>query len=263
MVARGGPGGDRRAGTVGLVFVDVHSHVVPSGDDGVASVEEGLALCRAARERGTAVLFATPHVWPHLPLSDERERAVREAHARMAVAAAAFDLDLRLGFELTPTTALLEQDPHRYRLGGLPAVLLEVPFAGAIRPAERLAEHVESAGLTPVSAHPERSEAVQEAPSLARSLSDRGWLLQVNATSLLGDHGRERAGLAWDLLASGAVALVASDGHRARRPPFLDQAYREVRDRLGSEEAEAIFAGRRLPGLRLPRRDAVDLAQRR
>ena len=63
-------------------FVDVHSHVVPSGDDGVQSVEEGLALCRAAAERGTAVLFATPHVWPTLTLDPAPTPRWRRAPTR-------------------------------------------------------------------------------------------------------------------------------------------------------------------------------------
>src|SRR5919108_59613 len=64
-------------GRVGRVFVDVHSHVVPSGDDGAQSIEEGLELCRGAAAHGTSVLVATPHVWPMLPLPPEREERER------------------------------------------------------------------------------------------------------------------------------------------------------------------------------------------
>src|SRR5829696_8644984 len=141
-------------------FVDVHSHVVPSGDDGVKSREQGLELCARAARRGTGVLFATPHVWPTLPLTEEREAAVREAAAAMAPAAARAGLQLRLGFELTPTQALLDEDPRRYRLEGLEAVLMEVPFHGSLALSERLAEHIEAAGLMPVIAHPERSQDI-------------------------------------------------------------------------------------------------------
>ena len=54
-------------------FVDVHSHVVPAGDDGAATIEEGLELCRLAYEAGTEILFATPHAhapWDHYPRTD-------------------------------------------------------------------------------------------------------------------------------------------------------------------------------------------------
>lgn len=242
------------------MFVDVHSHVVPSGDDGAQSLQEGLELCRGAAAHRTSVLFATPHVWPMLPLPPEREERIRVAHAEMAPQAARFGLDLRLGFELTPTAALLAEDPHRFRLGDLPAVLMEVPFHGSLRLAEHLAEHIETSGLTPVIAHPERSEAVLDDPGLAAGLRERGWLLQLNATSILGYHGPEIEASAWRLIDDGLADLVASDGHRRARPPQLDDAFRAVQARLG-EGADALFDGRALGAL--ARGDGVDLAERR
>ena len=164
-------------------FVDCHSHVLPSGDDGVRTIGEGVALCREAARRGTAVLFATPHLWPQLLLGDERERAVREAFEQLAPAAG---LELRLGWELTPSPALLRDDPWRYELEATGCVLMEVPFEGPADGLFALAEHVERAGLRPVIAHPERAEAVQAAPWIAAELAERGWPLQVNATSLTG-----------------------------------------------------------------------------
>ena len=242
------------------VFVDVHSHVVPSDDDGAQNVGEGLELCRTAAGAGTSVLFATPHVWPTLPLTPEREERVRAAHADFAARAAAFGLELQLGFELTPTPTLLDEDPARYRLGQISAVLMEVPFHGSLDLAERLAEHIESAGLTPIVAHPERSEAVIEDPGLAAALHERGWLLQINATSIVGYHGSEIEASAWELIDAGHADLVGSDGHRRARPPHLDEAYRAVRARLG-DSAIAFFDGRAIPAL--AGGDRVDLAKRR
>ena len=243
------------------MFWDVHSHVVPSGDDGAGSVEEGLELCREAARRGTSVLYATPHVWPHQGLSPEREEAVRAAYAGMRPEAAAAGLDLRLGFELTPTPSLLEEDIARYRLGDLPAVLMEVPFAGPLALAERVAEEIEVAGFTPVIAHPERADEVIDRPGRARGYAERGWLLQVNATSLLGYHGEEPEETAWLLVEDGLASLVASDGHRMARPPFLDAAYEAVVARVGEEAATPLFDGSALA--RLPVGRGADVAERR
>jgi protein-tyrosine phosphatase len=241
-------------------FVDVHSHVVPSGDDGARSLEAGLALCVEAARHGTRVLYATPHVWPSLPLTPEREATVREAHAELATGAAEHELDLRLGWELTPQESLLAEDPARYRLGDLPAVLMEIPFLGPLDLSLRLGAHIEAAGLTPVVAHPERAESILSDRSAAVDLRERGWLLQVNATSLLGSHGPAQEAAAWALVADGFADLVASDGHRTARPPYLDEAYERVRERVG-EEADALFDGSAL--VRLARADGLDLAQRR
>jgi protein-tyrosine phosphatase len=220
-------------------FVDCHSHVLPSGDDGAQTLEEGLELCAGAAAHGTALLYATPHVWPHLPLTDEREQAVRAAFAELRERA---PLEVRLGFELTPTRALLDDDPRRYALDGIDAVLIEIPFAGAADLFLACAEHIEEARLTPVVAHPERTEALRTRPELAEELAERGWLLQVNATSLLGRHGDEAAVLGWSLVENDAAALVASDGHRAARPPELDAPFAAVRARVG-ERARRMFDG--------------------
>ncbi len=220
-------------------FVDCHSHVVPSGDDGAGSIQEGLALCRSAGEHGTAVLFATPHVWPYFTLSEERETEIRAAFARMRPRAG---LELRLGYELTPARPLLDEDPRRYLLEGTDCVLMEVPFAGPADLVFALAEHVEAAGLRPVIAHPERTEAVLAEPPLADELAERGWALQVNATSLLGRHGPEPEELGWALLERGVANVVASDGHRSTRPAHLDEAYELVEQRLG-DRALPLFDG--------------------
>jgi protein-tyrosine phosphatase len=222
-------------------FVDVHSHVVPSDDDGVQSVGEGRTLCAQAAARGTGVLFATPHVWPHLRLGDARERAVRIAYEKVARGAG---LDLRLGWELTPAPPLLEEDLRRYELPGTGAVLIEVPFTGGTDLFFAVAERASAQGLRVVVGHPERTEAALLDPSIAERVLERGWLLQVNASSLLGRHERpEIEALAWRFVDDALVSLVASDGHRSSRPPFLDEAYERVAVRVGETRARSLFDG--------------------
>jgi protein-tyrosine phosphatase len=240
-------------GSLGLMasgwFVDLHSHVVPSGDDGAQSMDEGAELCRAAARHGTRTLFATPHVHveAYLPPDEDREARVAERFEKLRTHTG---IDLRLGWELTPSAELLDVDPRRYAMEGLDVVLMEVPFTGSADLLFALAERVESAGLTPLIAHPERTEAVLERPALAAELAERGWPLQVNSTSLVGRHGPEREALGWQLLRDGLASVVASDGHRATRPARLDDAWRLVRAELGPG-ARRLFDGSTL-GLEEP-----------
>jgi protein-tyrosine phosphatase len=220
-------------------FVDIHSHVVPSGDDGVRSVAEGGELARDAFAHETRILYATPHVSPQLPLTEERERRVREAFRDVRDRAG---LELRLGYELTPMPSLLAEDPWRYCLEGLEHVLVEIPFVGSADLFLEVGEWIAAAGLTPIVAHPERTDAVLTNPGLADQVAERGWLLQVNASSLLGRHTPEMEQQGWRLVDDGLAALVASDGHRATRPMLLDGAYELARDRVG-ERALRLFDG--------------------
>jgi protein-tyrosine phosphatase len=221
-------------------FVDIHSHVVPSGDDGVQSVSEGLALGCDAFDHGTRLLYATPHVSPALPLTPERERQILKTFEELREQA---PLELRLGYELTPMPSLLDDDPWRYVLEQTEQVLVEIPFLGSADLFLAVGEWIEHAGLTPVVAHPERTEAVLTNPGLADQLAERGWPLQVNASSLLGRHTPEMEREGWRLIDDGLAALVASDGHRATRPMLLDGAYELTRARVGEERALRLFDG--------------------
>ena len=105
-------------------FVDIHSHVVPAGDDGAATIEEGLELCRLAFEAGTEILFATPHAhapWDQYPRTEGRDRLYAESLAEMRSEVAAWGLDLRRGWEVYPSEI---DDPY------LPVHLLHLVYMG-------------------------------------------------------------------------------------------------------------------------------------
>ena len=227
-------------------FVDLHTHMIPSGDDGAATLDEAFELCREAAIRGTRAIYGTPHVNDDLPLTREREREVRRGAKKLCVDLAPHGVEVRVGFELHPTRALRGEDPTRYRLEGLAAVLVECPLYEFSRlsldDAVLLANHVESCGLLPILAHPERSNEIAADPRRAEILSSRGWLLQVTAASLIGAYGPVVEAGAWQLLEAGYARVVSSDGHGRRRPPFLDNAFDVAVARLGPELAQPLFS---------------------
>jgi protein-tyrosine phosphatase len=187
------------------------------------------------------MLYATPHVGPHVPpLDSARDRQIHTAFRQLRERT---PLELRLGFELTPMQSLLDHDPWRYVLEGTEYVLVEIPFVGSADLFLEIGEWVEQSGLTPIVAHPERTEAVLTNPAFANELAERGWPLQVNATSLLGYHSPEMERQGWRLVDDGLASFVASDGHRATRPMLLDGAYELTRARVGEEQASRLFDG--------------------
>ena len=235
-------------------FVDVHSHVVPSGDDGADSIEEGLALCRLAVEAGTSILFATPHAhapWDTFPRTTARDVLYAESFVEMRAEVAAWGLDLRRGWEVYPSE-IAGADPAELVLDGTRGVLIEFPGAwleidDPIGVVAEAAVEVEAAGLVPVLAHPERCRAVVVDPYCVRPFAERDWLLCLNAASVVGRHGANAERTAWTLLEAGLVALVASDGHSVSRPPTLDHAHELVGQQLGAEATRPLFDGSALP----------------
>jgi protein-tyrosine phosphatase len=232
-------------------IVDVHSHVVPTGDDGARTIDEGVELCRDAARHGTRVLYATPHVharWDSYPLTVERLARYDEAFPVMRAECATFGLDLRRGFEVYPGALPDSADLVAFALGSSSGYLIEFPGfwtperdpLGLVR---REAERAEAAGLLPVLAHPERCTQIAERPERAAEFGKRGWLLALNGLSLDGRHGRAAYEAAWQLLDDGLGDLVASDGHRAERNARLDFAYDLVAERLGPARARSLFDG--------------------
>ena len=219
-------------------FVDCHSHVVPSGDDGAKTLRGRARALRPGRRLGhrDPVRDAARLAAPAADRSSGSEQ-VRRAYERLKARAR---LELRLGFELTPAPPLLREDPARYLLEGTDVVLVEMPFPGPASDLVELAEHVERAGLRPLVAHPERTEPIRRRPELAHELAQR-WPLQVNATSLLGRHGEEIEELAWRLVEAGDAAVVASDGHRLTQAGTARRGLRARQGQSGGGSSAAAF----------------------
>ena len=233
-------------------IVDVHSHVVPTGDDGARTLQDGLKLCRDAANHGTSVLYATPHIhakWDHYPLTAERLRRYDEAFPVLRAACKRFGLDLRRGFEVYPGALPGSADLQEYGLSGQRRVPDRVP--GLLDAGEQTRSGSSAAKPSGPSRRaccrcsPIRSAARRSPPSLRRvkEFVDRGWLLALNGMSLDGRHGPKSQKAAWQLLESGYGDLVASDAHGPNRNARLDWAYELVASRLGVERARGLFDG--------------------
>jgi protein-tyrosine phosphatase len=215
-------------------FVDVHSHLVFGVDDGAQSLEHAVALLTEARDSGTRLVFATPHIVPpylNWNASEQRVARIRRNFAALQSRAPA-GIEVRLGFEVTarPHRLRATDDPARFRLDGTEFVLLDGPQAGpwfGDSTMERLVRRIRAEGLTPILAHPERRAAWRREPpdpGFAERMKRAGALLQLDASGLTGADGPNTDVEARRLLAAGLIDLIGSDGHGERSPVRLDVA---------------------------------------
>ncbi len=241
-------------------MIDLHCHLLPGIDDGPATLEEALALARAAAAGGTRTMIATPHI-DHRWNVEPTEVAGMVDRMREALAEAHIELDVRAGGEiaLSRLADLDSAQVQAVRLGGGPYMLLECPH----RPTAGTEFHafvhrLRDRGERIVLAHPERSPAFQRHPDRLAALVRDGVLTSITAASLLGSFGRTVQSFSLRLLREGLVHNVASDSHDAeRRGPELlaglQAAEREVpgalrmADWLTRQVPEAILAGDELP----------------
>ena len=238
-------------------YVDLHTHVVPSGDDGAQSVEAGLALCRQMAADGAAVVYATPHMHPPdswFPITEERIALVRAGYAEMKPACAEFGLELRLGWELSATGVLVGELAD-YVLEDTRAILLELPgpwfsFEDEIPPTRDQAVEIGAAGLEIVFAHPERSVGIQRRPELLRELVEEfDARVCFNADSFLGGHGESVEQCAWRLFELGVGDFLGSDAHRPERPSNYAEGVDAIAARYGRHRALALARGSALTAI--------------
>lgn len=216
-------------------MIDLHAHILPGVDDGPDSLEESVALARAAAAAGTRVLAATSHV-SHMFPTDPALFPGRLAAVREALEDAGVPLDVVAGGELAPSrlAGLDDAALRALSLGGGPYLLVECPFSPVAAELEPRVSELQGAGWRVLLAHPERSAALHRAPDRLARLVAAGALVQVTAGSLVGQFGETARRYALDLLREELVHVLASDAHDAiDRPPGLTAGLARAERELG------------------------------
>jgi tyrosine-protein phosphatase YwqE len=224
-------------------FVDIHCHCLPNLDDGPASMDEALALCRSLVADNVSTVVATPHQL------GRRERpaggeVVRRAASALNGELAKHGIDLqvlpgaevrvdeRIGELLARDEILTLADTGRY-------VLLELPWDTLIDIGPLLLQFSRQ-GLHVILAHPERNGPLLRDPRVLRRWQACGLGLQVTAASLTGDWGRRVKRAAWDLVRHGQRVCLATDAHDDSRQGRMTAAYHALAARLGSDLAHRL-----------------------
>jgi protein-tyrosine phosphatase len=212
--------------------IDLHAHLLPDVDDGPASLDESLAILRAAAAAGTTTIAATPHVNRRYP-TPRRVMTRKLTTLREAVEEAGIAIEVVSGAEiaLDQLPTISPKDLSGLGLGGSSSVLIEFPFLGW--PLELIGSlrDLRQAGLRPVLAHPERNDEIQRFPGRLEPIVADGVLVQVTAPSINGWFGRGAERAAWELLELGFAHLIVSDTHgTSGRGYDLDEACHRIGD---------------------------------
>ena len=214
-------------------MIDSHCHLLPGVDDGPATVDESVELAAAMVSQGVTHAFCTPHLSRQFPVSHERAlAALRVLEAELE--RQNVGLTLTLAAEVTDVNAVTLDGPAlRERSIGGRYLVVELASSSTAAAAELLVRRLDTMGLRPVIAHPERVPSFGREPGAVDGLRALGGLVQVMASSLTGRWGESVEEVAWELLATGRADLVASDAHGAiRRRCHLDEARELVCDRM-------------------------------
>lgn len=235
-------------------MIDLHCHVLAGIDDGPATIEESLALARAAAAAGTRTLVATPHVSRRYPNDAETIAELVEALNRR-LSSDGVDLEIRRGGEIAMTRVLglASAQLAPLRLGDGPWLLVEPSFTEDVRVLEKILRDLQDGGYRVVLAHPERCTAFHRDPLMLESLVQNGALCSVTAGALVGRFGEHVRRFALRLAHDGLMHNVASDAHDlTRRPPGMAREIEQaglgqLASWLTGAVPEAILRGEEVP----------------
>ncbi|MEP2026485.1 MAG: CpsB/CapC family capsule biosynthesis tyrosine phosphatase [Reichenbachiella sp.] len=210
---------------------DLHSHLIPNIDDGVKSWEESLDILEKLSEMGFKKIITTPHIihdyYPNQPSEirqqvDELNRRLLEKGLPIAVEAGAeYFVDEYFANQVKTQQELLTF--------GDDYILIETPFLNKPIFLEEVIFNLQSKGLKPILAHPERYSYLQTNIELVQNLTTIGLLMQVNISSLMGYYSKEAQKLAKYLIETKNVHFLASDIHNHKH---LTQVQKAIKSKL-------------------------------
>ena len=227
-------------------MTDLHSHILYGVDDGSESLEMSMDMLDMASRTGTRNLVLTPHCnvpggytnYMNPTITGRYEKIKKEAE-RLNI-----DINIYLGMEVHASDDI----DYLIRAGEVATInksrylLVEFPFEGDPMWVSHILYKIQSTGLTPVMAHPERYEYVQEFPFMVYDWVRSGCLMQVNRGSIVGRFGAEAEDAVHFILENGLAHFAGSDGHKPYvRQPILIDAYEFVKECYGSRAADRIF----------------------
>ncbi len=237
-------------------FADIHCHLCAGLDDGPATMDEAVEMCRMAWLSGTWHIACVAHQGPQWPEVD-----------RKAIAASCVELQKQLkeqeiGIEVVPMgEVMIDVDLiDRLDQGELMTVgdagqylLIEMPH-NSYFDITMLVQQCAQRSVRPILAHAERYSQLLMSHGDIEHLISLGVVIQVNANSVLKLRGATlRALRAW--FQRGIVHVIGSDGHGAlRRRPIVAEAFDRVVDWTSFDVANELFyenSARMLSGQRV------------
>lgn len=173
-------------------MVEIHCHLLPGVDDGVAKLDDTLSLlCYMENEVGVNKVCMTPHTMSDYNCGPtdiliDKFKKIQSVYAGGITLSLSSEYMIDMAFyeRLRNGDLLSLGEYENYNL-----LLVETPLTMPLSHLDKILEDIFSAGYVPVIAHPERYLYMD--CQKYRILRESGCLFQMNIPSLYGCYGRE------------------------------------------------------------------------
>ena len=226
-------------------MIDFHNHILPGCDDGASTLEESLEMLKLASSQGITHVVSTIH-FQHPKMDDKN---INFNYLSSVINRLQLELDkkninieLHLASEVfyLPNLCLIKDNPLT-TVGKGKYMLIE--FTPHIYPEGYIEQFYELQlnGITPIVAHPERYRFVQENPDIIKDWVEKGYIIQLDAGSILGKFGKKIKNLSFKIIDDSILHLVGSDAHNNSSRNFcLKDAYAEIEKRTSLSQVNVL-----------------------
>lgn len=228
-------------------MTDLHTHILPTMDDGARDVEMSLAMLAEQRVQRVERVALTPHFYrdeerPERFLA-RRKKSWDKLRLAMEQSGEGFP-DLVLGAEVTWVPGLHRWDELRQLCYGQSSYLLlelpDSPWRGSM--IDQIYDMMDSSGVTPVLAHLERYFRTQK-PDYIRELFRMGVPVQISAEPML--HLFQRGKVLGNIRGNPNCMLISDCHNLTARRPNLGPGMAQIEKNLSRETVSAMRSSSR------------------
>jgi len=211
-------------------MIDFHNHVLPNVDDGPKTIEESIDMLRHASSQGITEIVQTVH-FQHPKMEgkniDYEYLLMKTKEIQDKINEENLNIKLHLSAEVFYLPNLVEISVNKLVTVGNKKYML-IEFSNNIFPDKYEEEFykLQKTGITPIIAHPERYRFIQNDLNILDMWKDRGFIIQIDAGSILGHFGVRTKKNAIEMINKGCVHIIGSDAHKNKKRNFcLKEAY--------------------------------------
>jgi len=214
--------------------VDLHSHLIPSIDDGAKDIDESISMIKALHSLGYQKLITTPHI-----MSDgykNNAQIIKDGLGIIKDSLLKEDIDIAIdiaaeyylddGFLDKLSNSELLTIEGRY-------LLFETSYISKPIKLEDMIFAISTAEYIPLMAHPERYRYIKDPSTEYARFKELGVVFQSNLNSFIGHYGKDAVSKVNFLSDNGMISFLGSDVHHLKQvhtlsKVFLLESYRDV-----------------------------------
>ena len=221
-------------------MIDFHNHVLYNVDDGPKTINESIEMLQCAHDQGITDIVQTVH-FQHPKMEGKNVNynflVQRLKETQIEIDKRKLNIKLHLAAEVfyLPNLLNIYKNPL-VTIGNNKYMLIE--FSTNVFPAEFEDQffNLQSNGVTPIIAHPERYRFIQKDINILDLWIERGYVIQLDAGSIIGQFGDATKKIALQIVNNGYFHLIGSDAHNNKKRNFcIEKTYKFLEELLSDK----------------------------